>query len=574
MLLTTAYAGTHRPGLYTWLWFPYEMYMFDHTSDLFGAFDDRTFSAENNTSVTSTYISQSYIDIFKTIRAANEAMEGVEKYRANAPASEQAALDYIYGQALFFRALGYWHGQIFFEVDNKNGKGLPIFRKSPANIEEMSIPRNKTGECYAFMIEDLEEAARLLEGKNDKFRVGEWAAKGLLAKVCMQAGSDYYQKAKEVMENIFANSNKQLVPINIYQDMFYGNDANEFNSESLYELNMIMNPNQAGPWATYTMGSGMPVVFGPTFVNLDISKNNLPNPWKSDGTYDFPVGITNPGVCAYENNYIHDANIKRFGFAGDTMPLMKLNPAFDVDLEITIDNYPYAVSDDNYYQESLNLRANADPRLFVGAAQPWVDRGIDCKGRTTFYARPRPLGGIDRTNILGWWHKKFTNLNGVENPPVAGYPGHGKNRSSDANYHIVRLADIYLLYAELMQNMGDNAAALEYVNKVHRRAYGYPVDAPSPVDYLSLNDNTKALDPTDILANDVIKYERWAELFAEGQWWWDVRRWKLQENEVRVFKTVMSGSVNLHFRGDDYYVQPIPQLELDRNSGMEQSGNY
>ncbi len=24
-----------------------------------------------------------------------------------------------------------------------------------------------------------------------------------------------------------------------------------------------------------------------------------------------------------------------------------------------------------------------------------------------------------------------------------------------------------------------------------------------------------------------LKYERWAELFAEGQWWWDVRRWKI-----------------------------------------------
>lgn len=165
------------------------------------------------------------------------------------------------------------------------------------------------------------------------------------------------------------------------------------------------------------------------------------------------------------------------------------------------------------------------------------------------------------------------NLNGIENASPSS-PANGKNYSSDANIPVVRLADIYLLYAECMHNLGDDAAALEYVNKVHRRAYGYSPDSPSPVDYTSLTGRTKALDPTDILANDVIKYERWAELFGEGQWWWDVRRWKLEENEVRVYKEVGAGTVNLTFRGDDYYVQPIPQYELDRNKGMEQSGNY
>lgn len=573
MLLNTCYAGTHRPGLYTWLWFPYEMYLFDHTSDLTYAADNRTYSMENNTDVNSVYISQTYIDIFKTIRAANEAMAGVEKYRANAPAAEQKALDYVYGQAVFFRAWGYWHGQVFFEIDNKNGKGLPIFRKSPTSIEEMSVKRNTTGECYQFMIEDLEEAARMLDDMPaNKYRVDKWAAKGLLAKVCMQAGSDYYTKAKEVMEDIFANSGKSLVPFDIYEKMFFGSpyEAYEFNSESLYEIDMIMNANQAGPWSTYTMGSGMPVVFAPVFVNLDIRLDDAKDPYKEDGTYVLPASIKN--FSGYENNYIHDANLKRFGFAGDTMPLLKLNAAFVSTDAVTIDNYPYVISDDDYYQNSLNLRANCDPRLFVCAVQPWVDKGIDNKGRPAFYGQA--FGGPDRTNILGWWHKKFTNLNGVENPPTAGFPEYGKNRSSDANYHIVRLADIYLLYAECMHNLGNDAVALEYVNKVHRRAYGYPVDAPSPVDYASLTSPTKALDNNDILSNDVIKYERWAELFAEGQWWWDVRRWKLQSNEVKVYKEVVSGAVSLHERGDDYYVQPIPQLELDRNKGMEQSGNY
>ncbi|MDR0830789.1 MAG: RagB/SusD family nutrient uptake outer membrane protein [Prevotellaceae bacterium] len=578
-LLTTCYAGTHRPGLYTWLWFPYELYLFDHTSDLFGAFGDRTYVIENHTDVNNINLSQTYIDIFKTIRAANEAMAGVEKYRSNAPANEHTALDYIFGQALFFRAFSYWHGQIFYEIDNVNGRGLPIFRKSPANVAEMSIPRNTTGECYAFMAEDLKAAIKLLKGHNDKYRADEWAARGLLAKVYMQGATSsngYWQEAKLQMDTIFDESGKSLVSFDVYEKMFYGSpyEANEFNSESLYELDMINNPNQDGPWSTYTMGSGMPVVFGPTFVNLDIKIANVSDPWNAtNGTYNFPSGVINLG--GYENNFIHDANIRRFGFDIDTVPLLILNPAFNPAEAITTDNYPYKMTDDDYYQNSLDLRAACDPRLTVCAAQPWVDKGIDDKGRTTFYGRAAPVGGIDRTSIMGWWHKKFTNLNGIELAAKTGsLIEHCKNRSSDANIPVVRLADIYLLYAECMHNLGDDATALEYVNKVHRRAYGYDPNAPSPVDYASLGARTKAFDPTDILANDVIKYERWAELFAEGQWWWDVRRWKLQENEVKIYKNVLMGATNLQFRGNAYYVQPIPQLELDRNKNLEQSDGY
>jgi len=423
----------------------------------------------------------------------------------------------------------------------------------------------------------LEESARLLAAanKDDKFRVGEWAAKGLLAKVYMQGATStngYWTKARSVMEDIILTSGKALVPFEIYEKMFYGSpyDANEFNSESLYEIDMITNPNQNGPWAGYTMGSGMPMVLSPTLVKLELSiSGDVPDPWRT-GAYIFPSSTALES--GWINNYVHDANVRRFGFAGDTMPLLKINPDFVITDPITIDNYPYTIADDNYIANSTNWRDNSDPRLMICAAQPWFDSAIDDKGRPTLYNRAGAIAGADRTDILGWWHKKFMNLNGIEN--TAADKIHGKNYSSDANIYVVRLADIYLLYAECMQNLGETATALEYVNKVHRRAYGYPPDGASPVDYASLSSRTKALDNNDILANDVIKYERWAELFGEAQWWWDVRRWKIGQNEVNIYKEVAAGTVTLNFRGNAYYVQPIPQYELDRNKGMEQSEGY
>ena len=169
--------------------------------------------------------------------------------------------------------------------------------------------------------------------------------------------------------------------------------------------------------------------------------------------------------------------------------------------------------------------------------------------------------------MLTWQHRKFTNIHGVEMGPAP----YGKNESSDANYPIIRLADIYLLYAELIKD--DNPAlSLEYINKVHRRAYGYSPDEPCPYDYKSLTDHTKTADEADHLAHDVLKYERWAELFAEGQWWWDVRRWQIGPAEAGYFKETRHG--NITWKGDESYVQPIPQLELERNENIQQSAGY
>ena len=77
----------------------------------------------------------------------------------------------------------------------------------------------------------------------------------------------------------------------------------------------------------------------------------------------------------------------------------------------------------------------------------------------------------------------------------------------------------------------------------------------------------------DPLANDPLKYERWAELFAEGQWWFDIRRWRIGPSEADYYKKTSHGPIT--WKGDCSYVQPIPQLELERNAkeGSRESGD-
>jgi hypothetical protein len=575
LVLTSSYAGTHSFGMYAFYWFPMGIYLYDHTTDTYGSYDERGSSMDNYTNIDSRYTTQMYADLCKWAHLSVTALEAIENYRTkHSIESEQAELDYMKGQALFNRALAYWHAQIFFEL-KPDEWGFPVFDKVPNVIEDTERARATVKDTWNFMINDLETAAGLLEGYNDKYRASEWAAKGLLAKVYMQSLSVFPEnkvKAKTLMEDIINNSGKRLATFEIYKDMFYGNADNEFNSESLYELSMTTFYGKEDIWMGYNTGSGMPIVFAPWYMDLEIRfrPNNEGKPENDPLKKELDI-VTAKKSSQWGNNFIHDANIRRFGFRGiygDTVPRRTFNSAFKSSAARSVDNYPYRLEYPDYRQKSLDLKndkSRVDPRLQLSAGQPYVDEYINEKGNITWYDRSHEV--TNRPDLQAWQHRKFTNTRGVE----MGQAPYGKNESSDANYPIIRLADIYLLYAEVVKDENP-VLALEFINKVHRRAYGYSPDSPCPYDYASLTERTKTADAGDHLANDVLKYERWAELFAEGQWWWDVRRWKIGLAEANYYKETRHGDIT--WKGDESYVQPIPQLELERNENIRQSTGY
>ncbi len=558
LMLTTAYYGSHANGLYGQYWFNCGIYMWDHTTDVDNTYDDRGQLLLENASTDNSYVRRQYSDIMKWVEKSNEVLDAIDSYRASHEVSEDDGkeLDYMRGQALFNRALAYWHGQIFFEIESKQGGlGLPIYDHVPITVDEMQTPRATTAETWDFVISTLKEASQLLAGHNsDQTRATEWAAKGLLAKVYMQARQP--QNAKPVLEDIINNSGKKLASPDVYSKMFYvsnewGTDY-EFNEESLYELDMTTNWG-GGPRSRKT-GSSMQMILAPWVLNLDIDVSPA-------GPDDLDPRTSKAG--GWGNNYVADGNLVRFGFTLGGPGKRIANPDYDASKPRSLNNFPLIVRPE-YVAQSKNIKDNkiADPRLYLSAAQTYIDTHLDDLGRLTYVDKPQSMYA-EVPDKLAWSYKKYMNMDGLENQI---------NFSSPANFYIIRMADIYLLYAEVLKD-SDPAKALEYVNKVHRRAYGYPVDTPSPVDYSSFTDETKA-SAQDHLHNDVLKYERWAELFAEGQWWWDVRRWEIGEQEMQYYKESRAG--RLTWRGIDCYVQPIPQREIERYPAgvLKQSGNY
>ena len=557
LMLNSAYAGSHGLGLYGFYWYPMVMYLLDKTHDCYGDYDSRTMILANNANTSCQYLAKSYTSIMEWIQYSNAAIEACDSYATRAAESEMAQLDYMKGQALFLRALAYWHSQIFFELETKEGGlGFPVISTVPQDISQMTPPRATVAETWQFTIDTLKEAITLLQGHTtDKTRATEWAAKGLLAKVYMQARMP--QEAVPVLEDIFANSGARLLDFDTYAHSFYADEAHEFNTETLYEIDMTSNPKQTGPWEGFTSGSGMQLVMAPWPLDLNFRFTKAPEAGKE---------LETQTTGGWGNNFVHDGSVRRFGFPLDIPGSRVVNPKAGKRAPYTVDNFPW-ILDPAYAQRSREVRDNkeCDPRLFIAAAQPYFDTFLDARKRVTYYDRSPEVSGLGYDRHYYFSPRKFTNTEGTEL---------GINSSNGANLPVVRLADLYLLYAEAIAKT-DPAKALEYVNKVHRRAYGCDPAVASPYDYPSLTSATCAArwEPADVLAHDVIKYERWAELFGEGQWWYDVRRYQILENEMAVYKETRYGKLN--YVGERCYAQPIPLTEIERyNGNLPQNYNY
>lgn len=145
------------------------------------------------------------------------------------------------------------------------------------------------------------------------------------------------------------------------------------------------------------------------------------------------------------------------------------------------------------------------------------------------------------------------------------YSVYSTNRNSGINFVMLRLADIYLMYAELLNNTGQDGMALEYLNKIHRRAYGLDPEVPSSeVDYIGLSGAS---------LRDRIREERFLELFAEGERWYDICRWKIVQEEVLKYNNFNVTQGEIIYNDKDYYY-PVPLQEIDNNPACIPSTGY
>lgn len=148
------------------------------------------------------------------------------------------------------------------------------------------------------------------------------------------------------------------------------------------------------------------------------------------------------------------------------------------------------------------------------------------------------------------------------------------------NTHIMRYADILLLYAEALNENGKAQEALLYLNQIRERArLTPPLDAERekqvyvpPTDDNTLPDITTT-DQTEL--RNVIWHERRVELAMEGWRRYDLMRQQRFGEVMRAFAGKYNTTKGKNFRDDRDYVLPIPQSEIDNSNGViTQNPNY
>lgn len=157
----------------------------------------------------------------------------------------------------------------------------------------------------------------------------------------------------------------------------------------------------------------------------------------------------------------------------------------------------------------------------------------------------RGQGATGRTKWLTWKHHVV-----------------GSGSVNQINFPVYRLAEMLLIYAEAQNELGGpDAQAYEFINRLRRRAFGLPLNQPSPRD-LPAGLSQAAF-------RDAVRLERRRELAMENKRWFDLLRYGFEFAD-RVLRV---NQKRTEFNRNKMLL-PIAQVEIVNNPLLTQNPGY
>ncbi|HTB53056.1 MAG TPA: RagB/SusD family nutrient uptake outer membrane protein [Ferruginibacter sp.] len=549
----------------------------------------------NNISVTNTPSAAMFSQLYQGVAAMNVFFDRATYYQNNF--GDSTDVNALRGQAYFLRAYYFYMLECFYgekyidmtQPEDPTVLGIPLPTTFATSVAQTNLPRSTAYQTWAQIISDLRNSAKYLHGVTyapsstqlpgqGQGQITEWAADGMLGKAFVF--TKQYDSAKTYLLKVINDGVHSLPSFNVYSNSFNGDIANKFNTESLFEINVDRQAQNPGILFSGNYLQSLTTDQGELFAPTIIGSAGVDSLGNGDGNAGSSVNMGN-GYCKY---FVHDKNLRRFGFALPVYTYDRNPNAIGINSAAS----PTFIMDSVSWKNSLADRINntVDPRLFVCAMEPWIDsceqpslaNSLPSGGTPQEFPDTIPVGkaaiiNTTRSSFWGWSFKKYTTTTDI-------LEATGGNDGS--NLLLLRLADVYLLYAEACEATGDNGTALTYINKVHERAY----NGSTAFDYTTITSPTLA-DPTDVdLANNPLHYERYVELFGEGGWWFDMCRWGIGANEAAYYvygateydpiagtgpANSLISTANWTGNGTDSkaYHFPIPQVETSTNPAIQ-----
>ncbi len=481
--------------------------------------------------------SYEYGNMYKRIRATNIAIENLITPKFN----NEALAKQMLGEAYFLRAYYYQQLLRFYGA-------VPLITKIyTLEDTDYTAARNTYEECVNFIVKDCEQAATLLSGvaKVDG-RTNEAAALALKARVLLYAASDLHDvpTAKTKSSTISAYANPELLGYvsgnrtERWQKAKAAAKAVLDKSELAYKLNLSEPVSPLEGRANYiALAMGGNSKIADADAKRDLILGRFFNDLKDEGgAY---VGRNN-GPNGYHN------------WAGNSPT------------QLLVDDYETLSGEKFNWNNSVhaaNIYTNRDPRLgasilYDGAT--WKPRTDDVKKRdpanqiqTGQYEVINDKGakviqyGLDTRNspvedwngsYTGYYMRKFVDAD----PAIV-----DQNTRQRVPWPVLRYTEAVLNYAEACLELGEDAEARTWLNKIRFRS-GMPAI-----------DN----DESGQKLKDRYRNERRVELAYEEHRFFDTRRWMnaketigRQVTLINIFGTLKAGKlVSLYQYNTDNY---------------------
>lgn len=411
----------------------------------------------------------------------------------------QEEKDIIKGQCLFFR--GFFH----FELMRFYG-GLPYIDRMLSPSEELTIPRLSYKETALKVAKDLEDAAKLLPARwddtvvgkitlgNNGVRVSKIHALAFLGKNLLYAASPMMNESSTGSASYDTELCKQAAQA-------FADVIRICTETGAYKLQ---------PWATWTdnfwvwspsnnlRSGGTEVIMNQMIYDVGYTR------WTTIRACS-PVqfGAGNSRVEVPTHNYI-----KNYGMATGLPlddPASGYNP-----------NDPWTGRDPRFYVDIV-----FDGNLMVTSS---AAAGLPDK-YALLYNGGRHKGGT-QGSVTGYYYKKYS--------PVGCNPWDNKWGAFQAYQPILRLADVYLMYAEAaLWGYGSASGTVAGSGLTAEQAFNVIRTRAQLPGIASKFTGTK-----ENFMQEIIR-ERAVELAFEGLRWFDLRRWNLNGDPKYINKTAI-----------------------------------
>lgn len=460
-----------------------------------------------------TWILQRWNINYKGIHSANQVIYNIDRVKISTDSySQYQDIRNIYGQAKFLRAFYYFNLV-------KSFGGVPI-RPEQESADSLVMPRSSKEACYAYIENDLREAAVMLPssyfGTSNLGKATRGVAVALLMKVLMYEAtngvkSDKWQQVVELGKYMVDGD-----PIT-YREMLRWN-GNDEEWETLRER----------------------LWFKPRNLITTATEYESPDDELSNISKNYSLGYLD-----YYGNVLHGGDKWAYCFQFYSDGEFCKSSVFEVVFKESADgssgdnNEGFGLEFFDVGQLKMYTMDELLSNIFVtGDAR----RDFVTHHQTTTFDGQNWQGGEGMVVSLKW----YTPLK--DKPKFAG--DNGKNR------RVMRYPEVVLTYAEALNECGESQEALEKLNMCKAQVN-------------SINNSTVLYQPGGYgFMRDQIWRERRAEMAFEWDRYFDLVRTGQAASVMHAFGNRRTNRRGAYFRERVHELLPIPQTEVDVSNGV------